>query len=249
VLRTLRHAATAVAAVVLVLLLAGPALACPDPTSPVAGRVRAFVAKREGTYATAAQRDYAAAAAASRPGRLVEGAPVRTLGALGPAAAVAPLAAGPRQCGEDVEEAGRRKLSYCLKIYGSYPFVYGAVDLHAWGWRDGVGWITLRFDSQTLNYTKLWHDQDGLPGPEPLFSFGQSAAQYGCSLGPGQPSSGCSIPNSTSFTLYSIGYGVDTPCVHEVWSTGNYTDLSWRSDTHTSHFVPRFTWRSPWDGF
>jgi hypothetical protein len=248
----MRKLVLAVVPVLLVLALAGPALACPDPDSPTAGPVRAFVAKHEGRYSTQARQEFAQAEARMDAGAYGYVAKQIQLQAKTDrqASPLGTLAAGPRRCGEDVQESGRRKLSYCLKIYGlSGAQAFGAVDFHAWGWRDGVGWITLTFNSQTLNYTKFWHDNDTLPGPEPLFSFGHSAAEYGCSLQPAGPVASCSQPNSSVFTLYSIGSDFNSVCTHEVWSTGNYTDLSWRSDNNISHFVPRFFWGSPYDGF
>lgn len=243
-----------------VLALAGTAVACPSPDSPTAGPVRAFVAKHEGRYSTQARAEFAAAEA--RMDKLVYGVYARTiqLNSKTRGSFSGPLAAGQRYCNEHVSESSTRKMSYCLKIYGlAGSEAYGAVDLHAWGWRPGVGWVTMGvasgtdpFDSMTVNYTKFWHDSSALVGPEVLFSFGQSAAEFGCTLTVGSNiggTGGCSIPNSSQFTLYSTMYDLDSYCVNEVWATGNYTDLSYRTDTHTSHFVPRFYTHSPWDGF
>jgi len=248
-----RFLVAATAGVALTLALgAAPTLACPRPDSPIAGQVRSFVAKHEGRYASQAREEFAQAEA--RMDRLAYGVIARTIQLQAKTAErsrpLRPFAAGPRACDEDVRSDGRRKMSYCLKIYGlNNAQAFGAVDFHAWAWRDGVGWITWTFMSMTLNYTKFWHKGTPWPNGEPIFSFGQSATEFGCSLSAGGGSSGCSIPNSSQFTLYSLASDFYSACTNEQWSTGNYTDLSYRDDENLSRFVPRFFWRSPYSGF
>jgi hypothetical protein len=161
--------------------------------------------------------------------------------------------AGPRKCADSVTGDGVRRESVCIKVWvEDYVAIYGAADMHAYQWVSGRGWLDSRFQTQTLRYEQMWHRDPPYTTPVQAFTFGQrQGTLYRCFYqSVDSAPMNCSVPNAINFSLFSTG--VDIPlgdCTRE-FSTAN-VEIAYRTDRGDVHGgdgqpVIRFTIASPW---
>lgn len=239
----------ALAALVTVLTVAGPALACPKVDHrPPPGPAPAVA--YEHTPAPDPQLEAQGKVLDAKMSNLIS---LRRAAAAKVGSKLMVSYPGPRVCANSVTGDGVRRESVCIKVWvEDNVAIYGAGDMHAYKWVTGTGWVDARFQTQTLRYEQLWHRDEPADIPVLRLTFGQrQGTQYRCfHFDTGGPLGNCSVPNAVSFSLYSAE--VDIPlgdCTRE-FSAAN-VEIAYRTDRGDVHGgdgqpVIKFTIASPW---